>query len=88
MTIGPRENSSVPTYSTYPGRPNLEIMLHFEVLLLAVQVPSIGEKGGKRREREREKERESFTEILSFLERFSPPIKIQYISVINTQEST
>jgi hypothetical protein len=39
------------------------------------QDPSIGEKGG----RKREKERESFTEILSFLERFSPHVEIQYI---------
>jgi hypothetical protein len=30
-------------------------------------------------ERKEEKERESFTEILSFLERFSPHVEIQYI---------
>jgi hypothetical protein len=45
---------------------------------LPQQDPSIGEKGGER-ERMREKERESFKEILSFLERFSPHVEIQYI---------
>jgi hypothetical protein len=42
-----------------------------------LQDPSIGEKGGER-ERKGEKERESFTEILSFLERFSPRVESQY----------
>jgi hypothetical protein len=37
-------------------------------LISLQQDPSIGEK-----------ERESFTEILSFLERFSPHVEIQYI---------
>jgi hypothetical protein len=33
----------------------------------------------ERKGEEKERERESFTEILSFLERFSPPVEIQYI---------
>jgi hypothetical protein len=49
-----------------------------------LQDPSIGEKGGKERERGRKREREgemreSFTKILSFLQRFSPHVEIQYI---------
>jgi hypothetical protein len=46
--------------------------------VLDLQDASLGEKGGKV-ERKREKERESFTEILSFLERFSPHVESQYI---------
>jgi hypothetical protein len=42
------------------------------------QDASLGEKGGKL-ERKGEKERESFTEILFFLERFSPHVESQYI---------
>jgi hypothetical protein len=55
--------------------PLLLICLYFQ----NTSIFNTGWKNDGEREEIREKGRESFTEILSFLERFSPHVEIQYI---------